>query len=355
MAAAPQLSIVVPTLNEAGRIGLLIEQLARQSMASRCELIVTDGNSDDDTRAQAQAAALRHGLVCTVLSGARGRGAQMNRGAKVARAPELLFLHADTELADRETFAAALMAMEAARVHRGERVAGHFPLRFARTHPTASLAYFFFEAKTALNRAECINGDQGMWFDARYFVQLGGFDTSLEYMEDARIARRVHADGHWITLPGFLITSARRFESEGFAQRQTLNAVLRCCDAIGLHAYFHRARAAYREQGSTGQLRLRRFVEALWDTLRRQGLGRGIRFLGRAGRYIAGQGWQLAFLWDCRRALRSARPSHPVAAPTVAQFDRWIGPLLCSWLGSGLVAAALGVGLFIFGLVSRRK
>ena len=41
------ISVIIPTLNEASRIGALLEALAREDTAH--EVIVADGGSDDDT------------------------------------------------------------------------------------------------------------------------------------------------------------------------------------------------------------------------------------------------------------------------------------------------------------------
>src|SRR5687768_8779353 len=85
-ALTPDLSIVIPTLNEAAALPTLLDQLRRQEGLA-CEIIVADGGSTDATAALAQQAGAR------VLGAPRGRGAQMNAGARVATAGHLLFLH----------------------------------------------------------------------------------------------------------------------------------------------------------------------------------------------------------------------------------------------------------------------
>jgi glycosyltransferase involved in cell wall biosynthesis len=83
-------SIIIPTFNESAIIqsGLL----ALQNLRDHAEIIVIDGDSDDNTIELATAYADK------VLSSERGRAKQMNHGAAQATGDILLFLHADTEL-----------------------------------------------------------------------------------------------------------------------------------------------------------------------------------------------------------------------------------------------------------------
>src|SRR4051812_17465859 len=85
------LAIIVPCLNEATGIVSTLESL--QSMrAHAVEIIVADGGSTDGTTVLAAP------YTDQLLHAPRGRAAQMNAGAAAARAPVLLFLHADCEL-----------------------------------------------------------------------------------------------------------------------------------------------------------------------------------------------------------------------------------------------------------------
>ncbi|WP_306789978.1 glycosyltransferase [Methylomonas fluvii] len=84
----PQISIVIPVVNEAARLADTLQAL--QALRSRCELLVVDGGSRDASPVMAKP------LVDQVLQSQRGRARQMNLGVHHAQAEVLLFLHADT-------------------------------------------------------------------------------------------------------------------------------------------------------------------------------------------------------------------------------------------------------------------
>ena len=96
--ARTTLSIVIPTLNEASRIGGLLESL-QPARGAGAEIIVVDGESDDGTVTRARAGA------DAVLRTRPGRARQMIAGAAAARGQVLWFLHADSDLAPEATTA----------------------------------------------------------------------------------------------------------------------------------------------------------------------------------------------------------------------------------------------------------
>jgi len=348
----PELSVVIPTLNEAAALPRLLDGLASQR-GVRAEVLVADGGSVDGTP-EVCARFAAAGLEVRALPAGRGRGRQMNAGAATARAPDLLFLHADTEVADPALLVAARDRMAAERARRGtDRVAGHFGLHFLRSGSGHAGAYYFYEAKTRLDRPEVVNGDQGCWLSRDYFDELGGFDESLPFLEDARLARRVFATGGWVTLPGWLATSARRFEAEGLPERQTLNALIRNFDVIGLGGFFDRAAEAYQEQDQTGRLRLGPFARIAHRASRAQGWLRFVTYWWGTGGYVAGNAWQLAFALDCRRNRRAGLAPGEGRTPCLDRYDRWGAPLITS--APGQAATALSVALWFYAaLVPRR-
>ena len=344
MAERPAVSVVVPTLDEASALPRLLADLARQEGIG-IEVRVGDGGSRDGTPELVRRLAPELPFPVEVIRAPRGRGAQMNRAARGALAADLLFLHADTGLPDPGLLARARDRMDRERARRdSSRVAGHFPLRFRRSRRGADLAYYFYEAKTTLGRPDTVNGDQGVWISTAYLAELGGFDESASYMEDARLARAVHRGGAWVTLPGVLTTSARRFETEGLLRRQALNAILRGADHVGLPGFFEAAGDAYREQERARPLSLGPFLDLVHRCAARGGPGRFLSLWYAAGAYVASNAWQVAFFADCARNRRRGLPPGQGPARWLGRFDRhlsrWVESAPTRLALAGLTAAA---------------
>lgn len=329
-----ELSIIIPALDEAGVLPALLAQL-RAQQGVVCEVIVADGGSRDGTPALARDGGAR------VVEASRGRGAQMNAGARAASAPCLLFLHADSLPTSPTQLRDALAALRECSTLHGPRCAGHFALRFAPRAPGHETFYRYLEAKTALNRPGTINGDQGLLIGADYFRELGGFDERLPFLEDQRIAAKIFESGRWLQLPGRLETSARRFETEGAYRRYTLMSLIMGLHAAGADAFFARAPHVYRAQSETGRLRLTPYLALARAVLRDAGWRKGWGILYRAGRYTRGNSWQPFFWLDVALDL----PRRPL----LRFHDRVFGPLTDNAAGNAL--ATLLIAAWFLGVL----
>lgn len=331
-AALPELSVIIPALNEAETLPLLLGDLARQQSVL-LEILIGDGGSGDATRSIARSSG------AGVIPAQRGRGIQMNAAAAQARGAYLLFLHADSRLDDPLLLRNALQALKQA-CQQQPKTAGHFPLRFIRANPGKNrLAFRYIEAKTRLNRAGTTNGDQGLLLAAAFFRELGGFDESLPFLEDQRIAARIRELGRWITLPGELWTSARRFETEGFHRRYLLMGMIMGMHRIGMHSFFTQAPEVYRVQHKTGRLLLSPFFRLLWAmALNDWGWQGTARVFYHLGRYIRENAWQLFCFADvCLQPFLGWARS-----PVLKVYDRCLAPCL----RFRLVDALLGLWCF---------
>lgn len=329
-ARKPELSIIIPVLNEADTLPLLLHDLLEQRTIT-IEIIIVDGGSSDKTLQVCKKFSSKYPSIINYLQTGPGRALQMNQGAAYARSSELLFLHADSGIQDYLLLRNALDRLKAQRtILETDHVAGHFGLRFIRTQTGHEQAFYFYEAKTYLNRPDTINGDQGFLLSARFFRHLGQFDESLPYMEDARLAQTIFQHGHWITLPGLVTSSARRFEREGFKQRQILNSFMCNFQHIGLTEFFDLARQAYREQHQTDSLQLRPFLSLIHKLMKQQGIVIAIKRWYATGAYIADNAWQLAFARDCKQAFQSHQDPGEVIPHHLNSYDKRLAPIITS-------------------------
>ena len=323
----PALSVLIPALNEAEALPLLLADLAGQRGID-IEVIVADGGSVDGTAA----IAAQHGA--RVIAAARGRAAQLNAGTAAARARWLLCLHADSRLNAPDQLRKSLdllMAQQAG----GGLVAGHWPLRFSRTQSGHDALFRQLEAKSASNRPGTVNGDQGLLIQASALAALGGFDESLPFFEDQRLAAKVFAQGRFLLLPGVLQTSARRFETEGHVPRMVLMALIVGAEAAGLDDWLASLPALYRQQSETSRLRAAPFIHSLLAHIAALTQARQREVWQRAGTLVAANAWQLAQWRDAQRE----------DARWLARFDRLLAPLFATEPASRSIGLVLPLAL----------
>jgi rSAM/selenodomain-associated transferase 2 len=195
---APTLSIIIPVLNEAAGIAALLQSL-QGLRAEGAEIIVADGGSADAT------IQLALPLADQVMTAPKGRASQMNAGAAIARAPVLLFLHADTQLPET-----ALMLVTQA-IQRG-RLWGRFDVRISGTASGLGLIASMMNLRSRLSGIA--TGDQAIFVRRDVFSQIGGF-PDLPLMEDIRFSRQMKRLGRPACLSEKVITSGRRWEKHG--------------------------------------------------------------------------------------------------------------------------------------------
>lgn len=306
----PLLSVVVPALDEAAALPGLLEGLHAQRGIC-LEVLVVDGGSGDGT----PEIAAEHGV--RVIAARRGRGAQMNAGAAAATGEWLLFLHADCRPGEPDQLR---LAVDSLRACGNRRTAGHFALRFRRERHDHRFLYRLMEAKSAESRRYTINGDQGLLLRREWFEALGGFDESLPFLEDQRIAARIEAEGVWVLLPGCLIASARRFETEGLGARYLLMTVIMAMHTTGELDFFEAAPEVYRAQADTGRLQVSPFLDLVWRLYAAKDRAARRAFRRRLGAVVLSQTWQPALMLDV--ALRRD------GRPWLRVHDRWLRPLL---------------------------
>ncbi len=194
----PELSIVIPVLNEAAGIVATLSALAPMR-ARGVEVVVVDGGSTDATPALAAPGA------DAVLAGPRGRASQMNAGAAHARGRALLFLHADTTLPEgADTLVLQALAQGA--------VWGRFDVHIS------GRPWMLRVVAALQNRRSrwtgIATGDQAIFVRRDVFDRVGGLpDQPL--MEDIELSLRLRALAPPHCLRQRAITSGRRWETRG--------------------------------------------------------------------------------------------------------------------------------------------
>ncbi|HBL58153.1 MAG TPA: glycosyltransferase [Cyanobacteria bacterium UBA8803] len=206
--AGEKISIIIPVLNEANTIGVV---LARLADACHGEIIVVDGGSRDET------VAIARSLGAKVITAPLGRASQMNAGAAVASGDILLFLHADTCLPDRfDGWVHQLLKYP-------KTIAGAFELRIEASMPGLRLI-----EKMVNWRSRFLSmpyGDQAIFLKAKVFQEMGGF-PDLPIMEDFELIRRLKRHGRIAIAPSAVVTSGRRWEKLGVAKTTLINQLI---------------------------------------------------------------------------------------------------------------------------------
>lgn len=213
----PRLSIIIPTLNEAGGI---VDALARlQPLRSLGhEVILVDGGSEDLTTSLAAS------LVDRLLTAPPGRALQMNAGAASATGSVLLFLHADTRLPSGADGIIERALTSSAREW------GRFDVAIDGRHPLLRVVAWFMNLRS--RRSGIATGDQAIFVRRTTFVGVGSF-PELPLMEDIALCRLLKRESEPVCLRARVVTSARRWESHGVVRTIALMWRLRLAFWLG--------------------------------------------------------------------------------------------------------------------------
>lgn len=201
------ISVIIPTFNEERNIVRTLQKLSQEVLPH--EVIVVDGGSQDRTVEFARPHA-------EVVFSRKGRGIQMNEGAKGARGDILFFLHGDCEIEE-----GALKVIEDA-VRNGY-VGGCL------THKIQDPRFIFRLIESSGNiRAlwrKIFYGDQGIFIRADVFRELSGFKP-FPIFEDVEFSRRLRRKGRTVILRHKLYTSNRRWVRQGVLKTMMINGLL---------------------------------------------------------------------------------------------------------------------------------
>jgi rSAM/selenodomain-associated transferase 2 len=217
MPPAGALSIVVPVLDEAAGIAACLQTLAVYRERG-VEVVVVDGGSRDGTLERARP------HTDLTIAAPRGRGIQMNAGARAARGDVLLFLHADTTLP-----AAADRLIQEGLAASG-RPWGRFDVRIEGRHPLLAIIAVMMNLRSRLTGIA--TGDQAIFVTRDAFEEIHGY-PDIALMEDIALSSRLKRLSPPLCLHTPAVTSGRRWETHGVVRTTLLIWQLRLAYFFG--------------------------------------------------------------------------------------------------------------------------
>ena len=200
-----QISIIIPTLNEAANIQILLLHLLKNTSAKNIsEIIIVDGGSTDGSLT-----IISKFNSVTLLHSEKSRAKQMNLGAKSATGNILYFLHADSF--PPENFDELIIK----EIIKGNK-AGCFRMKFSSNHWWLKLA----GQLTRLPWKSCRGGDQSQFITKKLFNELKGFNEDFKIYEDNDFISKLYARNEFVVIQKWLTTSPRHYNTNGIWRLQ---------------------------------------------------------------------------------------------------------------------------------------
>ena len=206
-------TIVIPVYKDTDALGRTLRSVSTTADAGSPELIIV--STADDATSLAPLRTAHHDVLW--LETGRGRARQMNAGAARATGRWLIFLHADTRLP-----AGWRAAVDAADRDSGISM-GCF--RFALDSPSPIARMLEAGVRLRVRLFRLPYGDQALFVRRQDFVSAGGY-ADLPIMEDVDLVRRFRKRGRLLSVPLAAVTSARKWERDGWLARTARHLAL---------------------------------------------------------------------------------------------------------------------------------
>ena len=209
----PNLSIIIPTLNEANHLPLLLSDL--NGWPYDFELTIVDGGSSDFTIFISKI----YG-VNVIKSTKKNRGHQLKTGASNSRGNWLLFLHADSRL--NQSWVKSILKIIKRKT--SENYAWYFNFKIKNNN----IKFRILEMAVALRSyfLQTPYGDQGLLIHRNLYNLSGGF-SPLKIMEDLDFITRINKKTKVKSVRENLYTNDRKWSNSNIIIRAIKNAKLR--------------------------------------------------------------------------------------------------------------------------------
>jgi len=203
--AANSISIIIPVLNEAANINRLLAHLIENETGENIsEIIVVDGNSQDNTTELVKEFSKNSTIAIRLIQSERGRAKQMNAGANHSKSTILYFLHADSY--PPKGFDNLIIS----EIEK-QQLAGCFKMRFDSNHWWLAIVGW----ATRFNWKICRGGDQSLFITKALFNEIGGFDQRYTIYEDQILTNQLYKRKQFVVIQHWIVTSARLYEKKG--------------------------------------------------------------------------------------------------------------------------------------------
>ena len=208
-----RLHLIIPVVNEIANLRKLLPYLAGE-LAGRGTITVADGGSTDGTRDLLQAGLAARTQVRYLHCEEQGRARQMNAAAALDldRHDVLYFVHADTR-PPHGFYDDILNGIKEGFL------AGCYRFRFDSSHPLLAINSFF----TRFDLTFCRGGDQSLYLTREVWERVGGFDGSMDIMEDYDIIGRLREHYAFRIMPRSIRVSARKYVANSWLRVQLAN------------------------------------------------------------------------------------------------------------------------------------
>jgi len=208
----PFFSVVIPTLDEEKTLPKLLHDLSEQTYTD-IDVTIVDGGSQDHTIEIATDFAQAHKGFSVLRCDKKNVSTQRNIGADYSKGQYILFLDADVRIPPYylEGIHYNLMKKE---VDAFTTLATP-DTSTLETKNIIRVLNIGLEGGSTLGIPYALGASLGV--RRNVFMQLKGFDSTIQYMEDTELARRIHKAGHSFVAykdPTFVM-NMRRFRKEG--------------------------------------------------------------------------------------------------------------------------------------------